>query len=139
MNRVVLQRHYSDDQGTFGEMNIPGASLVTLELPWRDNTPNKSCIPAGEYLVRWSLSPRLKKYTYEITHVPGRGGIRIHAGNWAGDRDKGYRSDSLGCPLLGMRRGVLHKQRAVLASANAVSRLVSFMGRKSFLLEVRDV
>jgi hypothetical protein len=139
MNRVVLQRLHSDDQGTFGELTIPGTTLVTLELPWRDNARNKSCIPAGEYVVRWSLSPRLKKYTYEITHVPGRGGIRIHAGNFAGDRDKGLRSDSLGCPLMGMRRGVLHGQRAVLASANAVTRLASALGRKSFLLEVRDV
>lgn len=139
MNVVTLQRQLSTDQGTLGEASGPFGSLFTLELPWRDNAPMKSCIPAGRYMVRWTLSPRLRKHTYEITGVPSRAGIRIHAGNFAGDKDMGFETHSLGCPLLGLRIGVMKKQRAVLASRLAVDRFERGMKKEPFWLEVRDV
>jgi hypothetical protein len=139
MNLVTLQRFDSTDQGTFGEMAGPFGRLDTLELPWRDNAPGKSCIPAGRYLVNWTRSPRLRKFTYEITGVPNRLGIRIHAGNLAGDTEKGFETHSLGCPLLGFRVGMLGKQRAVLASRMAVDRFERGMRKEPFWLEVRNV
>lgn len=71
------------------------------ELPWRNNTAQISCIPPGDYDLRWTRSPRLSAdkgvdvYTWEIMNVPGRGGIRIHAGNYAGVK----LADSKGCPM----------------------------------------
>lgn len=94
---LVRDKGYkTDPDGTkgrifFGERDYKSQSAIccTLERPWNDNkqdntntTVNESsCIPEGEYIVEWTLSPRLKKYTYEIKNVPNRDGIRIHAAN----------------------------------------------------------
>lgn len=93
--------------------------LRSLELPWRDNARNISCIPAGTYRCTWHKSPRFG-WTYWVRNVPDRSGILFHAGNWAGDTSHGYRTHSWGCILLGRRRGMLKGQQAVLASRLAV-------------------
>lgn len=52
-----------------------------LELPWKDNQPNVSCIPLGTY----SLHPGTFKNRYpdyEVEGVPGRFAIEIHRANW---------------------------------------------------------
>jgi hypothetical protein len=133
LKTVVLQRLLSDEQGTLGKL----LSFWTLELPWEDNATGQSCIPAGTYKVVWSLSPRLKKYTYEILGVPKRAGIRIHGGNYAGN-EPDFISHSLGCPLLGMKTGTMKGQRAVMASQIAVQRFITAMNKETFLLEIRD-
>lgn len=69
--------------------------IKCLELPWEKNKPRASCIPPGTYPMVFSMSPSLARRTWELLNVPGRGGIRIHAGNYAGLRI----SDSMGCPL----------------------------------------
>ena len=50
---LLLRRTETSDAGTFGEMYDEDEHLVgvTVELPWRDNQTNVSCIPAGEYPV----------------------------------------------------------------------------------------
>jgi hypothetical protein len=133
-----LIRSTTSDQGTFGRLLLPGLMLVSLELPMRDNASGRSCIPAGEYRCRWTRSPRLNRHTYEITGVPGRSGVRIHAGNFAGDRFKGYASHSLGCPLLGHRAGLIGNQRAVLASRSAVAQFEKLMAGRPFILEIKN-
>lgn len=135
---AVIARRRFDDQGTPGIFVSPRFSCYTLELPWRDDAPQLSCIPAGVYDVVWSQSPRLRIFTYEILNVPGRGGIRIHSGNLAGDKSKGFLSDSLGCPLLGNAFGTLNGQRAVLVSRPAVTAFESAMQRKPFRLVIKD-
>lgn len=132
----VVLRQITDDEGTLGVLEIGPLKLYTLELPDRNNAGSRSCIPAGSYPVRWTRSPRLKKYTYEILNVPGRAGIRIHGGNFAGDVSKGYISHSLGCPLLGERVGRVNGQRAVLNSRSAVAKFERYMDGKPFTLEV---
>jgi hypothetical protein len=135
--RVIL-RQSTDDQGTFGVLTAGTLQLFTLELPDRNNASGRSCIPPGEYPVRWTRSPRLKKFTYEILGVPGRAGIRIHGGNFAGDTSKGYISHSLGCPLLGERIGRVNGQRAVLNSRSAVARFERYLAGAAFTLEVKN-
>lgn len=135
--RAIL-RQITDDQGTVGSLTIGDLQLFTLELPDRDNASGRSCIPPGEYPVRWTRSPRLKKFTYEILGVPGRAGIRIHGGNFAGDTRKGYISHSLGCPLLGERIGRINGQRAILNSRTAVARFERYMAGAPFTLEVKN-
>lgn len=130
---VTLQRIQSSAQGTIGRL----LGLYTLELPWHDNMPGESCIPEGTYNVVWSLSPRLKKYTYEIQGVPNRAGIRVHSGNFAGDKPQ-YLSHSLGCPLIGSRIGTVNGQVAVLASRSAVRKFELLMNRKNFILEIKN-
>lgn len=133
-----IRRQLTDDQGTLGMFIADGLKLWCIELPDRGNATGRSCIPPGEYRVRWSRSPRLKKFTYEILGVPGRSGIRIHAGNVAGDVDLGYQSHSLGCPLLGERVGAIKGQRAVLASRSAVARFEKHMAGRPFILEIKN-
>ncbi len=134
----AILRQITDHQGTVGSLTIGDLRLFTLELPDRNNASNRSCIPPGKYPVRWTRSPRLKKYTYEILSVPGRAGIRIHGGNFAGDTSKGYISHSLGCPLLGERIGRINGQRAILNSRSAVARFEKYLAGAPFILEVKN-
>jgi len=39
--------------GTFGQLLVESAELFTVERPWLDNEPFKSCIPTGEYDLIW--------------------------------------------------------------------------------------
>lgn len=55
--------------------------------------PGQTAIPRGRYRVLKTMSQRFKKYTLQIMDVPGFAGIRIHAGNVAGDTE--------GCVLVG--------------------------------------
>lgn len=73
--------------------------LSTLELPWKDNKKNVSCIPQGRYhctrvndhkLANGTVIPT----TFQINDVPNREGILFHIGNFA--------KDTLGCILLGL-------------------------------------
>lgn len=123
MNKIIdiyLFRHTSSDQGTEGILAVPQFcfSSFTLELPWRDNRSDISCIPAGEYPLVWHESKKHK--ACHVKDVPGRSGILIHSGNLAGDADKGFKTDSEGCILLGANRGILCGQRAVLHSRATV-------------------
>lgn len=131
-----LIRLITSDQGTVGRLTTDGFSCYTIELPWRDNAPQISCIPKGEYHVVWSKSPRMRKWTYEILNVAGRGGIRMHSGNYAGDRSRGYLSSSLGCPILGKTVGKLQNQTAVLCSRPTVAAFEKHMGKKPFTLVI---
>lgn len=86
-----------------------------LELPWRDNKTSRSCIPPDVYDVKLRISPKYGPVFY-VTDVEGRSWILTHAGNWAGDKEKGYKTHSEGCLLFGARRGVMGGQLAVFNS-----------------------
>lgn len=136
---VSILRYESTDQGTFGLVRCPAQDikLHSIELPWRDNQPNVSCIPAGKYrcFVR-----QTSKYgmAYEVGEVPGRTAILIHLGNWAGDTEKGFRSNSYGCILLGLCRGIVYEQRAILNSRAAIYEFMDKMNRQPFTLNILD-
>lgn len=128
MIQVIIKRTYRADYTT-GVVMICGGKFFSIEKPWRDNANNISCIPEGIYTARWTRSPRLKKFTYEITGVKNRSGIRIHAGNTA--------DDSLGCPLLGMRKGSIRGKMGVLASREAVERFNRLGNGKPLTIEIK--
>ena len=73
----------------------------TLELPWRNNESRVSCIPAGTYSARLSMSPRFKVELWEVLNVPKRTGIRIHAANFVRELH--------GCIALGKKIGDIDK------------------------------
>lgn len=137
MRVVCIRRAGSDDEGSPGRLSTPGFACCSLELPWRDNLPEISCLPEGAYPVRWTWSDHFRRFMYAIEEqISNRGGFRIHSGNFAGDRAKGLRSDSLGCPLLGYRLGRLDGQRALAISRPCVADFVKFMQCKPFILEI---
>lgn len=141
MSTVRLHRDPSADDGTFGRLQIErGGKLYTwesLELPWRDNRKYVSCIPKGCYEVAFGpCSLSFTTHAYRLADVPGRDGILIHRGNWAGDTSKGLRSSVEGCILLGKRRGTIYGQAAVCDSAKAILEFESAMAKKPFRLVI---
>ena len=97
---------------TIGVMLFDGAAVAwTLELQWKNNRSNVSCIPVGTYKA---LRHQSKKYgnVWCLQDVPGRTGILVHSGNTV--------ADTQGCIILGERVGWLKGARAVLDSRRAI-------------------
>ncbi|MBS1563044.1 MAG: hypothetical protein JST39_01590 [Bacteroidetes bacterium] len=79
---LVLTRTYLA-KGTNGLLHLDGALVsYTIELPWKNNQPQVSCIPEGRYALQKRYSPRLG-VVLEVMDVPGRADILIHAANHA--------------------------------------------------------
>jgi hypothetical protein len=136
MRSAKLVRQSSTDQGTFGLLTTDrGDRYHTGELPWRYNQRGVSCIPPGKYLCRLEHSPK-RGEVYYVTNVKDRSNIQIHRGNWCGDKTLGYKSDVLGCILLGTDSGVLAGQRAVLHSGVALEMFMLDMAGANFELEI---
>jgi len=125
MKTIKLIRTLQNDTGSFGKLD----RFFTVELPWKDNANNVSCIPVGKYRCNWTLSPRLKRCTYEVTGVKGRAGIRIHSGN--------FPRQFLGCIGLGLSVGVMDGQRGVFSSQTAIRLFESQLNKQSFILELQ--
>ena len=87
MRKVALTRILDNGVQTEGKITFGDKSWCTLELPFKNNESNVSCVPAGNYPCKWTRSGRLSVlhgsdfYTYEILNVPERSGIRIHSAN----------------------------------------------------------
>lgn len=135
MKDVYLFRTITSDQGTEGILATDGFFCKTLELPWRENKRNMSCIPTGKYIVKIRQSPKYGSI-YWITNVPNRSYILIHSGNFAGDVNKGFKTHVNGCILLGKDHGFLYEQRAILNSRITVNAFMRFMKNKEFKLNI---
>lgn len=96
MKVITLKRICSTDAGTFGVMImeeiIPFPFCLSLELPWRDNKTDESCIPTGEYICKRIQSPHFGE-VFQVQNVPNRTDILIHKANWT--------TDLLGCIGIG--------------------------------------
>ena len=137
MRTVTLVRTSAGDEGTFGMLMVDGGlTLHTLELPWRENLSGKSCVPPGTYVARWLESPK-HGMCYHLVDVPGRSQVEIHSANWAGDVDKGFKCQLLGCIALGESVGVLEGQQAVLSSKDAVDAFNKEMAGDTFSLVIQ--
>lgn len=106
LKRIALRSTY-----TIGRLYVDGNYFCdTLEDTVRDLNKNgkfdngekkiyaKTAIPYGTYEIKWTYSPRFKKYTPQLMNVPSFEGIRIHAGNTSADTE--------GCILLGENKQV---------------------------------
>ena len=92
--KVILTRISDNGVETIGNLRLEDNSFGcdTLELAWKGNQRNISCIPKGEYLVKKVFSLRFG-YVYEVQNVPDRTYIYFHEGN--------YFFSTKGCILLG--------------------------------------
>jgi len=137
MREVQLWRMKRHDQGTEGMLLTSGFQCYSLELPWRNNQQSVSSIPAGEYTVTIRQSPKYGRI-YWVTKVPNRSWILIHAGNWAGDVSKGFKTHVNGCILLGQKHGSLQDQVAVLNSRTVVRNFMEYMKYEDFKFEIME-
>lgn len=101
LKRIALKPTY-----TIGKLYIDDVYFCdTLEDTVRDKNKNgkfdageykiygQTAIPYGKYEIKWTYSPRFKRYMPLLMDVPSFSGVRIHSGNTA--------KDSLGCILVG--------------------------------------
>ena len=115
--KIVLIRKWFTDKSTIGEIFLNNDQERTavpfafsLELPWKDNKHQISCIPEGTYVVKMLLSQHRRMRVPFVTNVPGRSSIEIHIAN--------YPRDILGCIGVGFERGVDfigHSTAAIMA------------------------
>lgn len=137
MKEVNLFRMLRSDHGTEGMLTAGDFNCKTLELPWRDNQRQISCIPPGEYKVELRLSNKYGRI-YWVRKVPDRTYILIHSGNYAGDKSKGLKTHVMGCILLGKTHGFLGGQRAVLNSRLTVRKFMREMNYQPFQLNILE-
>jgi hypothetical protein len=150
MKTLELYRERTSDMGTKGEL-YNGDKLVCkmLELPWRDNAKNISCIPPGRYEVDYLPESASGRYNSVylvndamqlVQQVVSRDGILIHMGNWAGDEALGYKSNSDGCllPCMGF---TVDSDRQLMGydSKTALQCIHEATNRQSFILQVWGV
>lgn len=106
LKRIALRPTY-----TIGKLYIDDTYFCdTLEDTVRDTNKSgkfdngeqkikgKTAIPYGTYEIKWTYSPRFKKYTPQLMNVPSFEGIRVHAGNTSADTE--------GCLILGENKQV---------------------------------
>jgi hypothetical protein len=87
MNSLSLVRDIPGERQTKGQLFVldhTGEVLFqcfSLELPWKDNERNISCIPDGRYPIVPRFSERFKNHLH-ILNVPSRDLILIHEANF---------------------------------------------------------
>jgi hypothetical protein len=130
MLELTLTRTHERSTVTLGILKLPDESILyTLELPWKDNKHDVSCIPKGSYVCR--LTPTKNHgMTYAVTGVPNRVGVLIHPGNTV--------RDTLGCILVGLEQGAYPmSSECVMKSRLAMSKLKKSLNYKTeFLLRI---
>ena len=122
---LFRQKLLSNKKQTCGRFILIGDNgeivfqCASLELPWKDNKPNVSCIPEGKYNVSKRNSPKFGKDTFAINDVPGRSNILIHPGN--------FTREIQGCILLGERFSDIDKDKItdVVRSRAAINKAKS--------------
>ena len=65
-----------------GDKGIALFECLSMELPWRKNLQNTSCIPTGRYKIGLEYSPAFKMNLWELKGVPGRSEVKIHPANY---------------------------------------------------------
>jgi len=143
MKDVYLIRRISDLKQTLGVLvTTQGVELFvckTLELAWNNNQNNISCIPEGTYVCIWTRSNRLSTlantdvYTYEITNVLNRSGIRIHSAN--------YFNQLLGCIALGDAHKDINDDGVLdtIHSGNTVNAFNTLLNKQKFNLIIKTI
>ena len=102
---------------------------VTLELPWKGNKTNISCIPRGIYHVSHRESEKYGSHLH-VEDVKGRSYILIHVAN--------YVSQLRGCIALGSSFADINRDGIidVTSSRNTLKKLVDIVPIEGMSLEI---
>ena len=82
---IILERYKSGNLSTNSKLDVVNGvvsiySCFALELPWKENKPQISCVPAATYPISIYQSPT-KGEVLLLHDVPGRSYIEIHVAN----------------------------------------------------------
>lgn len=112
--KIDLKRNQKTSLSTIGDISINGIFFgYSLER-------NEVMIPTGTYAVELTHSLRFNRLLPILMRVPGREGIRIHAGN--------YPRDSEGCILVGYQKGqdsIFQSQKALYILIEKITQAIS--------------
>lgn len=111
---LTILRYESSQQGTFGVCLHDGRWLCHCIEPACRDGQRDHAVAAGVYELRCEWSPRFGRCLPTII-VPGRSGLRFHAGNFV--------SDTRGCVLPGKQRA----RGALYESAAALEELITYI------------
>lgn len=132
---ATLKRTLQNDTQTLGELRVfendsEIYKCYTLELPWKNNSTNISCIPAGKYRVIKRFSDQYQHH-FHVLNVPGRSMILIHTGN--------FYTQTKGCILVGTALSDINADgfQDVTNSKIAMTRLNQMMPDK-FEISIED-
>lgn len=94
-----------------------------LELPWKDNTFQISCIPEGKYRVIERRTDKFKRH-YHIQDVPNRTYILQHPGNFTRQIE--------GCQLPGDRFASLNNDKIpdILNTRSTLDKMLKLLGKE---------
>ena len=92
--KVIRTYH---EKSTISKLKAKGLELYTLELPWKNNAQNVSCIPEGTYKYEVKYSSLWRREVIWLYNVKDRSAIQVHVGN--------FLKDTRGCLLVGMQAG----------------------------------
>lgn len=129
---LEILRFQNSADVTLGLLLLDGEYLCcTLELPWKNNEINISCIPDGEYTARVIHSKKFDRKVVLLDYVDGRTGIEIHNGNST--------NDTLGCILVGDKFAYSFEYM-VYNSRRTLEKLIdSLAAYESFAVRFREV
>lgn len=135
--KIIITRIISNRQCVFGWLNVfsnTGIILYrcyTLELPNLKNKARVSCIPAGIYKGMAHKSPK-NGLCIQLSDVPGRSYIQIHAGNSV--------ADTLGCILVGEHYRMFNPEHAyeLINSRIALSAILKNVAHNPIIIEIYD-
>jgi hypothetical protein len=132
MLRLALHRLTKLEDRTLGRLivfkdNDIVGTFATLELPWRNNQRNISCIPSAFYNVVPRYSVKFRNH-FHVLDVPARSWILFHVGNWPKDTD--------GCILVGLDFADIDGDGLpeVVSSRIAMNRLVRLVDGRAELI-----
>lgn len=129
MLKAKIVRYNQNAKQIQGEFIFGKYKCDTLELSWKNNQREISCIPQGKYIVKRRYSPKYKDH-FEVTNVKNRTAILIHAGN--------YYIHTNGCILVGKGFKDLNKDGYldILQSTNTLNELLKVLPKEPFELEI---
>lgn len=135
---LELKRIEQNDKQTIGHLFVRNntgnvlAIFSTIELPWRGNLIQKSCIPVGRYQLvkRWSIR---YGHHFHVKDVLGRSLILIHQGN--------FFNQTLGCVLIGWYHADINGDKLldVVDSKSAMKALNALVQHDSCYLSISDI
>lgn len=131
---LTLTRTELNSDSTRGQIVLPdGTLLYSLELPWRDNHKDVSCIPPGVYQLIPYTSPKHDSTWYLENASLGVGGAsaersycEIHSANWTRQLE--------GCIALGLQNAPMFDpatgqiETAIEQSDLAINRIKNVLG-----------